>query len=90
MIDEQVLTPYKSFTLKAKITLTTGHFSNQLGSGGVLTGMQYKPGTSLFSTNKGMQYEQGTSSVQLRMCSTNKGHHQVLGKWAFIRKLLLN
>ena len=28
---------------------------------------------------------QGISSVQMRMCNTNKGHHQVLGKGALVK-----
>ena len=56
--------------------------------------VQYKSSTSIFSTNKDVQkevrqifsanedvqYEQAISSVQMRMCSTNKRHHQALRK----------
>ena len=81
-----VLTLYKSFMLKAQTTLAAGHFSNQLGVWGCCNpsntskDVQYKSSTSIVSTNKDLQCEQGISSVQMRMCCTNKGHHQVLGK----------
>ena len=43
----------------------------------------------IISTNEDVQYEQGTSSVQMRMCSTRKVDHQVLVQgrgWAALPK----
>ena len=34
---------------------------------------------NISSTNENVRYEQGISSVQMRMCSTSKSHHQVNG-----------
>ena len=75
MINEKVLTPYKCFMLKAQTALATGHFSDQVGFWGAVVLPQYKhykSGTSIFGMNKGLQFEEGTSSVQMRMCSTSK------------------
>ena len=37
--------------------------------------VQYKSDTLIFNTNKDVQYQQGTSSVQMRMCSSRKAFH---------------
>ena len=82
MINEKVLTLYKSFWLKAQTALATGHFSNKLGFLGAVVhpstskDVQYKSGTLTFGTNTDLQYEEGTSSVQMRLCSTSKVFHQ--------------
>ena len=72
--------------LKAQTALATGHFSNQLGYGGAVTPLPqykqgcavqvYESGTSIPSTNKDVQYEQGTSSVQMEMRSMRKPFYQ--------------
>ena len=79
---KKVLTRYKSFMLKAQAAFTIGHFSNQLGCAvqikrcSTSMDVQYKSGTSIFSTNKNMKYEVGTSSVQMSMCNTSEVFHQ--------------
>ena len=91
MIDKKVLTLY-SFMLKVQAALIIAHFFNKLGRGleccnpppvqarrcSKSEDVPYELGTSIFSKNKDVQYEQGTCSVQMKVCSTNKGHHQVL------------
>ena len=79
MINEKVHTKYKSFMLKAQTALATGHSSNLLGFWGAVVpppptskDMQYKPGTSILGTNKDLQDEEGTSSMQMRICSTRE------------------
>ena len=67
---KKVLTPQKNVILKAQTALATSSFSYQLGYVGAVTppppppptnkDVQYKSGTSIFSTDKDVHYEQGT------------------------------
>ena len=82
MINEKSTDPIQKFY--AEGTEGIGHMPF-LQSAGVLEccsppskskDVQYKSGTSIFSTNKDLTYEEGTSSVQMRMYSTGKVFHQ--------------
>ena len=75
MINEKILTPHKSFMLMAQTALATGQFPNQMGFwGAVFPSVQTR---MMCSTNQAhLQYEEGTSSVQMRMCSASKVFHQ--------------
>ena len=57
--------------------------------------MQYKRGCALrtryiFNTNEDVQCEWGTSSVQMRMCSTSESSHQVLDKGGTTQRYFFN
>ena len=76
MINEKSTDSYKGFMLKAPTALATGHFSNQPPPPPPPQYKQGCVGTSIFSRDKDLQYEEVTSSVQMRMCSTSKVFHQ--------------